>query len=188
MKITLIYSPLSRHFINIKSRQRLEAGEKFGDYWSFTWWEMGKEDLSASIKYILDISNKTQWVSGFILYLDIFSCKTWYHLKTANIGPWPRDDLLLCDAGPTSSAGREDLPGQRSLTNLLHHSHCGPPQGIVFISRVSPTLHHGTGGVGSSNPLGKCLDPSVFSKGPQVEKIPKKKQKRISLEVLTFFY
>ena len=61
----------------------------FGEFWNFTWWEMGSEDLPAAITYILDVSNQTQWVSHPCSDCpDVFpwqDCKYW-----ATARAWPR--------------------------------------------------------------------------------------------------
>ena len=32
----------------------------YGEFWDFTWWEMGSEDLPAAMDYILHLTNQPQ--------------------------------------------------------------------------------------------------------------------------------
>lgn len=43
-----------------RNHTTLDATQILGEFWNFTWWEMGTEDLPAAITYILGVSNQTE--------------------------------------------------------------------------------------------------------------------------------
>ena len=42
--------------------QELSPDQMFGQFWSFTWWEMGCHDLPKVMEYILQLTGHDKWV------------------------------------------------------------------------------------------------------------------------------
>ena len=102
---------------------------------------MGKEDLSASIKYILDISNQKQWVPDWIVF--ILNLLYIYHFKIANTGSRPGHDYLLRDAGPTPGAGLQNFPHHLNGSHNLRSSHYRLTEALLSVSDIAAPLDDG---------------------------------------------
>ena len=111
----------------------------FGEFWNFTWWEMGSEDLPAAMNYILGVSNQTQWVSPQCSKSPVWVC----FVKIANTGPRPGYDGLLRDAGPTPRPGQQDIPHHLNGSHNLWGSHHRLTAAVLSLSDLAAPLVDG---------------------------------------------